>query len=239
MICRLADAMKAFAADPALRVAVVTGAGTRAFCAGGDLARTLPLLTGAIEPTDEWDRRLLADPDVVAAAGLVDGTLHKPVIAAVNGACMAAGFEMLLGTDIRLAAEHATFALPEVKHALIPFAGALVRLPRQIPYCQAMEILLTGDTLSAADALRLGLVNRVLPAAELMPAALALAERIAANGPLAVRTAKQVVVESSGRSLDEGYRLERGAMRQVLGSDDAREGPRAFVEKRTPRFIGR
>jgi enoyl-CoA hydratase len=239
MVCRLADSITAFGADPALRVAIITGAGDRAFCAGGDLARTLPLLTGAIAPADDWDCRLLAEPGVVAAAGLVDGTLHKPVIAAVNGVCMAAGFEMLLGTDLRLAADHATFALPEVKHGLMPFAGALVRLPRQIAYCRAMEIVLTGDTLSAGDALQLGLVNRVLPGPDLLPAALALAERIASNGPLAVSTVKRVIVESSGRPLDDGYRIEREGMRSVMASDDAREGPRAFVEKRPPRFHGR
>lgn len=238
MLCRLCDAIKAYAADPALRVAIVTGSGERAFCAGGDLGRTIPLLAGARAPADDWDRRLLSDPEVLAASGLREYPLHKPVIAAVNGACMAAGFELLLGTDLRIAAEHAVFALPEVKRAVIPFAGALARLPRQIPYCHAMEVLLTGDALSAADALRLGLVNRVVPAAQVMATAIALAERIAANGPLAVQALKRTVIEASGRPLADAYRLEDESRRAVLATEDAREGPRAFIEKRAPRYRG-
>lgn len=238
MLCRLCDAIKAYAADPALRVAIVTGHGERAFCAGGDLGRTIPLLAGARAPVDDWDRRLLSDPEVLAVSGLREYPLHKPVIAAINGACMAAGFELLLGTDLRIAAEHAVFALPEVKRAVIPFAGALARLPRQIPYCHAMEILLTGDALSAAAALRLGLVNRVVPAAQVMPEAIALAERIAANGPLAVQAVKRTVIEASGRPLADGYRLEDESRRTVLATEDAREGPRAFIEKREPRYRG-
>lgn len=120
MLCLLADAFERFAANDALRVAIVTGAGDRAFCAGGDLATTLPLLTGARPPEDDWDRRLLADPRVLAAAGLREFPLHKPVVAAVNGACLAAGLELLLGTDLRLCAEHASFGLPEVQRGLIP-----------------------------------------------------------------------------------------------------------------------
>jgi enoyl-CoA hydratase len=112
MLCLLADAIQEYAASETLRVAIITGSGDRAFCSGGDLARTLPLMSGARAAEDEWDRRLLSDPVVLAASGLRDFPLDKPVIAAVNGACLAAGFEMLLGTDIRICAEHATFALP-------------------------------------------------------------------------------------------------------------------------------
>lgn len=239
MLCRLCDAVKAIQADEALRVAVITGAGDKAFCAGGDLARTLPLFTGGRAPQDAWDRRLLSDPEVLAASGLRGFALHKPVVAAVNGPCMAAGFELLLGTDVRVAAEHATFALPEVKRALIPFAGSMARLPRQVPHCVAMELLLTGEALGAQDALRIGLVNRVVPAAEVLPRALALAETIAANGPLAVQAVKRTVIASSGRSLDEAYRLEDEAWAAVQATEDAREGPRAFMEKRAPRYQGR
>lgn len=239
MLCLLADAVKTFAADEALRVAILTGAGEHAFCAGGDLARTLPLLSGARAPEDEWDRRLLEDPEVLAASGLRDFPLHKPVIAAVNGACMAAGFELMLGTDIRLCAGHARFALPEVKRGLVPFAGSLARLPRQVPYCVAMELLLAGEPFAAADALRMGLVNRVVPAADLMPAAQALARMIAANGPLAVQAVKRTVLAASGRPLEEAYALEDAAKAQVLASEDAREGPQAFMEKRPAAYRGR
>lgn len=239
MLCRLADAVTGFAADPALRVAVITGAGDQAFCAGGDLARTLPLMTGDRPAEDDWDRRLLADPVVMAASGLRDYPLDKPVIAAINGTCMAAGFELMLGTDLRIAAEHARFGLPEVQRALLPFAGSMARLPRQVPQALAMELMLTGEPIDAATALRIGLVNRVLPAAEVMPAAMALAHRIAANGPLAVQAVKRTVREASGQPLAAAYALENEARREVLSTEDAREGPRAFMQKRPPVYCGR
>ncbi|MCL4747327.1 MAG: enoyl-CoA hydratase/isomerase family protein [Burkholderiaceae bacterium] len=239
MLCRLCDAVKSFASDPELRVAVITGAGDRAFCAGGDLARTIPLMSGARAPDDAWDRRLLADPEVMAASGLRDFALHKPVIAAINGACIAAGFELMLGTDLRVAADHASFGLPEVRRAVIPFAGALVRLPRQIPQALAMELLLTGEAIDARHALRIGLVNRVVSPEELMPTALELARTIAANGPLAVQAVKRTVVAASGLALDAGYAIEDDAKRGIMNTEDAREGPRAFVEKREPQYRGR
>lgn len=239
MLCLLADAVTAFAANDTLRVAILTGSGERAFCAGGDLARTLPLMTGARTPEDEWDRRLLEDPDVLAASGLRDYPLDKPVIAAINGVCMAAGFELMLGTDIRICAEHATFALPEVQRALIPFAGSVARLPRQVPYCLAMELMLTGHSISASEAHRVGLVNRIVPAAALMSTAWALATTIAANGPVAVQAVKRTAIASSGLPLAQAYSLENDAKARVLASEDAREGPRSFIEKRAPVYRGR
>jgi enoyl-CoA hydratase len=239
MLCLLADAVIRFAADDSLRVAIITGAGERAFCSGGDLALTLPLMSGARAPQDDWDSRLLSDPQVLAASGLREFPLDKPVIAAVNGVCMAAGFELMLGTDIRLCAEHARFGLPEVKHALIPFAGSMVRLPRQVQWPLAMELMLTGDPIDARRAIQLGLVNRLVPTAELMPAARALAHHIARNGPLAVRAVKRTALASSGRPLADAYRLEDEAKRLVMASEDAREGPRAFIEKRAAVYTAR
>lgn len=238
MLCRLADAFVHLAESPHLRVAVLTGRGDQAFCAGGDLGSTIPLLTGARQAVDAWDRRLLDDPRVLAASGLRDYPLHKPVVAAINGACMAAGFELLLGTDIRIAAEHATFALPEVRRGVVPFAGSMARLPRQIARAHAMELLLVGEAVDAATALRMGLVNRVVAVDELEATARSIAERIARNAPLAVQELKRTVVESDGLPLDEAYRLEDRCKQVVLSSDDAREGPRAFIEKREPRFTG-
>ncbi|HZH08460.1 MAG TPA: enoyl-CoA hydratase/isomerase family protein, partial [Lautropia sp.] len=130
LVCRLADAIADFLQDETLRVGIITGAGKKAFCAGGDLGTMLPLLTGDRAPMDEWDRRVLDDPVVMAASSLRDYPIDKPLIAAVNGACLAGGMEMMLGTDIRVAAEHAVFGLPEVRRGVIPFAGSLVRLPR-------------------------------------------------------------------------------------------------------------
>ncbi len=238
LACRLADALADAAADDAVRVVVLTGAGDKAFCSGGDLALTLPLMTGARLPQDAWDRRLLDDPTVLARSAMREFQIDKPVIAAINGACLAGGMETMLATDLRIAAEHASFGLPEVKRALIPFAGSLVRLPRQIPYCQAMELLLLGDMVGAVDALRMGLVNQVLPAAEVLPGAMKMARRLAANGPVALREIKRAVRASSGLSLEDGFRLEDAAKRVVMATADAREGPLAFMEKRPARFTG-
>jgi enoyl-CoA hydratase len=239
MLCRLADAFRDFADDNDLRVAIVTGAGDKAFCAGGDLARTLPLLAGAREPKDDWDRRVLNDPLVMPASGLRDFPLWKPVIAAINGPCLAAGTELVLGTDIRIAAEHATLGLPEVTRALVPFAGSMARLPRQIPYAVAMELMLTGEPISAQDAYRIGLVNRIVPASEVAATAEAIAHKIAANGPLAVQRVKETVLRSSGMPLTDAYRIEDESRRIVFASEDAKEGPRAFMEKRSAKYIGK
>jgi enoyl-CoA hydratase len=145
--------------------------------------------------------------------------------------------EMLQGTDLRIAAEHATFGLGEVRWGIIPTGGTHIRLPRQIPWAVAMELLLTGQPIDARRAYEVGLVNRVVPGGELMDAALDLAERICKNGPLAVRTAKEIAVRALG--LEPGFVLEKSLGARVLASEDAKEGPRAFVEKRPPRFTGR
>jgi len=238
LICRLVDALDAFEADPGLQVAILTGAGTRAFCSGGDLGRTLPLFSGHRSPEDDWDRRLLDDPRTRALAPLREEPLSKPLIAAVNGVCVAAGAEMLLGTDIRIASSNASFGWPEARHALIPFAGTLARLPRQIPYCQAMELLLTGGTIDAERALSLGLINRVVPPEQVLPEARRIARQIAANGPLAVREIKRVARAAIGLPLDAGYALEDDSYRAIMDSADAKEGPLAFMEKRKPVFRG-
>jgi len=235
MLCRFADALAACDAAPDVRAIILTGAGDQAFYAGGDLAQTLPLLTGARSPADAWDRRVLAEP---AVAGMLGLHTEKPVLAAVNGLRLTAGMELLLATDIRVAAEHAGFGLPEVRHGLIPFAGALVRLPRQIPHCVAMEIMLGGVPISAAEAHQIGLVNHLAPGGEVLARTSEIARRIARNGPAAVRQAKRTINAASGRTLEEGLALEQDSKRIVLATVDAREGPRAFMEMRPPFFTG-
>jgi len=214
-----------FETDPDLWVAILTGAGDKAFCAGMDLREAIPLVTageelGYTDPT----KRPLSD-------------VFKPIIAAVNGYCIAGGLEFLQGTDLRIAAEHATFALGEVRWGIIPTGGSHIRLPRQIPWAVAMELLLTGRPIDARRAYEIGLVNQVVPRQQLMPAALQLAEVICQNGPLAVRTAKEIAVRALG--LEPGFVLEKALGARVMRSEDAREGPRAFAEKRPPRFQGR
>ena len=239
MMVRLAQAWTDFDDDDEARVAIITGAGDKAFCAGADLARLIPLMTGARKAEDEWDRRLTEDPARTRRALLRGEPIYKPIISAVNGVCLAAGTELIQGTDIRVAAERATFGLTEVQRGIIPAGGGLVRLPRQIPYANAMEIMLVGDSISAAEAHRVGMVNHVVPAGELMAKAEALAERIAANGPLAVRKVKEAVLKGAGLPLAEAERIEGKAVAEVMASEDAREGPLAFAEKRTPEWKGR
>ena len=239
LICRLADLFDSLATDDAVRVVVLTGAGDKTFCSGGDLELSLPLLSGARAPETEWDHPIANDRSLVFKASLKGETFPKPIIAAINGHCLAGGFELMLGTDIRIAADHALFGLPEAKHALIPFAGALARLTRQLPQPLAMEMLLTGDTVPVARMLEFGLVNSVVPTADVLPAALEMARKIAANGPVAITAIKGAVTAAIGRPLAEGYEIETRAMDRVMATEDAREGPRAFMERRKPVYHGR
>jgi len=239
MLCRLADALSDARLDEAVRVVILTGAGDKAFCAGGDLGSTLPLLTGDRLPQDDWDERLLNDPEVMPVSSLCDGAMKKPIIAAVNGVCVAAGAELLLGTDIRIASHESRFAWPEVQRGLIPFAGSLARLPAQLPYCQAMELMLTGEAIDAQKALQLGLVNYVVHGPEVLPLAERIARRIAGNAPLAAAEIKKTAVDSIGLSRQEAFKLEKQAYRRVMATEDAREGPRAFMEKRAPVYRGK
>ena len=208
MLVKLASAWYEFRDSKDLRVAILTGAGDEDFCAGGDLKITMPLVTGARQPEDEWDRRLLDGGTTFTDAILRGFELYKPVIAAVNGNALGGGTEMTNACDLRLAAESATFGTPEAKVGLLPGGGSISRLPRQIPYAKAMEMLLIGGSFSAREALDMGLVNYVVPRSELMPRALEMANALAQNGPLAVRKIKEGVVRSSGLPLAQALEIE-------------------------------
>ena len=145
----------------------------------------------------------------------------------------------MLGTDIRIAAEQAQFGLPEVQRALLPFAGSMARLPRQVPAALAMQLLLTGRPISAELALQWGLVTELWPSDRLLPRALELAEQISGNGPVAVQAVRRAATQGSGLPLPDAFALEGAAKRELMRSQDAREGPLAFIEKRAPRFVGR
>ena len=219
----LASAFDGFEADPDLRVAIITGQG-RAFCAGNDL---------------KWQagwRRSMERP----ASGFAGLTLRhdrtKPIIAAVNGIALGGGCEIVLATDLAVGAESATFALPEVLRGLVPLSGVHL-LPRAIGTKAAMAMLLSGATIDAAEALRIGIVNRVVPDAELPDAAMALAERIVAASPQAVATCLDMVRQSLGTpSLRAAMTASYESLERLRRSDDFREGPLAFSEKRPPRW---
>ncbi len=217
--------MHDFQRDPQLRVAIITGAGDRAFSSGADLEEAIPKLTASDRPVS-WDptKRMFSD-------------VFKPIICAVNGLCVAGGMEILLGSDLRIAAEHATFYLGEVRWGIVPAGGAHVRLVRQVPWAVAMEMLLAARPIDAHRALQVGLVNQVVPLAELMPTALRWAQEISRLGPLAVQTAKEIAVRSL--DLERAFVVETLLAERVMRSEDAREGPRAFLERREPRFKGR
>ena len=214
-----------FNKDPNLWVAILTAAGDKAFSSGMDLKEAIPLLQAGDEMGyEDHTKRPFSD-------------IFKPIIAAVNGFCIAGGMEFLQGTDLRIAAEHATFGLGEVRWGLIPTGGSHIRLPSQIPWAVAMQLLLTGKPIDARRAYDIGLVNEVVPLDQLMPTALKWAQAICRNGPLAVRTAKEIAVRALG--LESGFVLEKALGARVMTSEDAKEGPRAFAEKRPPRFTGR
>jgi enoyl-CoA hydratase len=239
MVIQLAEAWTDFRDDSDVRVAILTGAGDRAFCAGADLGRLIPLMTGARKADDDWDERLLADPSIIQAALLREFEMYKPVIAAINGFALAGGTEVIQVTDLRLAVPHAEFGLSEVMRGLFPAGGSTVRLARQIPYCKAMEILLLGRPMPAEEAYRIGLINEIVEPDRLLPRAEELAHRIAENGPLAVQSCKASVLRTSGLPLHEALQIENEYTVRVFSSEDAIEGPRAFIEKRKPVFKGR
>lgn len=237
--CRLADAWTDFAADDDLRVALISGAGGQAFTAGADLKLMMPLLLGTRPPADEWDERLLAEEKMLTDVGMLKKPIYKPIIAAVNGACIGAGSEMMQAIDIRICGQGSFFAINEVALGFMPGGGSAVRLARQVPYAKAMELLLLGDRFDAAHALAMGFVNSVLPPDEVLPTAQRLAERIAEYSPLAVRKTKETVLRTLGLPAEQAFVIEAENYALVAASEDAKEGPRAFAEKRKPMFTGR
>jgi enoyl-CoA hydratase/carnithine racemase len=226
----LAEAFDRYESDEHVQVAVLTGAGNAAFSAGADLRKLIPPFGTAVRAGE-------SPPWVLG--GVTDRVDGKPKIAAVNGHALAGGLELALACDIRIASANATFGLAETKWGLIPGAGGTQRLPRAIPLGPAMEMILTGEPIDAEQALRWGLVNRVVPSDRLVPEAVTLATNIAARGPLAVRAARTVILQGLGLQLSAGLELERRQFLEVMRTDDAVEGASAFNEKRTPVFKGR
>jgi E-phenylitaconyl-CoA hydratase len=225
----LRDAWTRFRDDDDLWVAILTGAGERAFSAGLDLVATAEAFAAGGAPRF-----------TVPFGGITRNfELLKPAIAAINGHCLAGGLEMALFCDIRIASENATFGLPEVTRAIIPGAGGTQRLPRAIGLSKALELIITGARIDAQTALRYGLVSQVVPLPELMPKVMELAELICQNGPLAVRAAKEAACHGYNLPLEEGLALEARLSDQIWLTEDSREGPTAFAQRRKPNYRGR
>jgi enoyl-CoA hydratase len=239
MLCRLADAWQDVNEDADVRCAILTGTGDEAFCAGADLGEFIPMMQGLKPPKNEYDERAKNDPGIIFRGLLRGYDVYKPIIAALNGHSYAGGTEILQATDIRVVADDARLAISEVKRSLFPMGGSTVRLVRQIPWAVAMEILLTGEPISALEAKRIGLVNSVVPRARVMEEAMRYAQILAENGPLAVQAVKKAVLAGSGLSIEEALQKEMEIGIPVSGSEDAREGPRAFKEKRKAVYKGR
>jgi len=236
----LARAWRDFRDDDDLWVAIITGT-EGCFMAGADLKDYVPQITAlsqqiAAGEVDEIDGCKLSDG---TEAVLRNVKLYKPIIAAIDGPCVAGGMEMLGGIDIRLATPRATFGVLEPKRGLFAGGGTTARLPRQLPYAAAMEFLLTAEAFPASRALELGLLNEVVEPDQLMDRAHRWAERILANGPLAVRATKESVVRGMAGTLRDAYKIESEISGIVFQSDDAKEGPKAFAEKRPPNWTNR
>ncbi len=232
----LDDAWHRVRDDDEVRVAVLTGTGS-AFCAGADLGQLIPLISGGRQPENDWDERVMSEPDLLGRSILRDFDPEKPVIAAINGHAIAGGMEIVQGTDIRVAVPEAKFGVQEVKWAIFPAGGSSVRLPVQLPYAKAMELLLTGDLITAEEALALGFLNYVVE--DVMAKAMEIAEKIAANGPLAVKAIRRSTKACLGKPEAEALRIETEVSAPVFQTEDAKEGPRAFMEKRAPVYHGR
>jgi crotonobetainyl-CoA hydratase len=224
----IGHALDEAAADSGVSVVVVTGSGDKSFCAGADL-----------KEIGEGGLRCSPEMRAYGFAGITRHPIQKPLIAAVNGNALGGGTEIALACDLIVAVESAQFGLPEVKRGLIANAGGLVRLPRQIPAKIAFELILTGKPISAAEALRLGLINRVAPAGQLIPVTMEFAAEVAVNAPLALAYSKEIANLTFDLPLDEAWQASAARFKLVQASADAQEGIAAFKEKRAPNWQGR
>jgi E-phenylitaconyl-CoA hydratase len=228
---RLVETLKRVREDPEIRVAIITGAG-KTFSAGADLKERA-------QSGRAGDADVAAIIDPSRDVGFSRMTIEKPLIAAVDGYCLAAGFELALLCDMRICTPQARFGLPEIVRGFFPGGGGPQRLIRAIPQAVAMEMILTGDAIDATTALRVGLVSRLVPEPELLATARQIAQRIASHAPLAVKAVKEVTQAALDETLEQALRFGN-ALRWIIGqTEDAREGPRAFAERRAPSYEGR
>ncbi|MER1968186.1 enoyl-CoA hydratase/isomerase family protein [Castellaniella sp. GW247-6E4] len=220
MYDQLAQAFARAGVDDEVRVVLLTGAGSRAFCVGADLTESIPALAEGRFDISEWDGAHLKQPG-----------FYKPVVAAVNGLCMGGGFEIMLAADIRVAADTAVFALPEASLGFVPAGGTLVRLVRQIPYAFAMELMMTAERFPASRLAEMGVLNRIVPAAELAQVALAYAENIARNGAVALSVIKEAASTLGHLPFEAAFAREAQLGQRAFTCDEAKAGLRRFLER--------
>jgi enoyl-CoA hydratase len=238
MLCQLADTWEMINHDDEIRAVILTGA-DGVFSAGADLDAVAKRRHDNAPPRNDYERRFYEDMSIMWKALLRDYRCNKPIIAAVEGPCIAGGMEILQSTDIRVAGVDASFGISEVCWSVFPLAGSTVRLRRQIPYTRAMEMLLTGRHYPADEVFQMGLIGKVVPTGQALATAREFASCVAANGPLAVRGVKRSMQEGEALPEKEALAIEFEIGMEVVMSEDAREGPRAFLEKRTPEFKGK
>ena len=239
-VVELTRAWAEFRDDPELWVGIITGTGDKAFSAGFDLSSAGALFGGGGGGEGGGGGGGAMPSMGRIFHGISKGLeIWKPTIAAINGLALGGGLEIALACDLRIAAEHATFGLPEVRWNLIAAGGGLARLPRAIPMAKAMEIILLGQRMSAQEALHYGLVNKVVPLDQVMPTAMEWANRICENGPLAVRASKECAIKGMDTNLEDAMRLDEYFLARLIHTEDIKEGPRAFLEKRKPVFKAR
>ncbi len=237
-LMELLQAWEDFDKDPEARVAVLSSALPDIFCAGMDLKSTMPLIMRTKEPENEAERRVQENPDLMMDAMLRDVAIDKPIISAIHGLCLTGGWEMAMATDICIASRDASFQMREIQYAMMPTSGATVRLPRMIPHKAAMEILLTGEPVSAQRLYEWGFINKIVSRDSLISIAMTFARRIASNGPLAAKAIKKSVREGCGLPLKDALNNEKEIGLPIFLTEDAKEGPRAFYEKREPVYKG-
>ena len=237
VLVRLCDAWDLLDSDPELRVAILTRADGN-FSAGADLDRLVGALTSGKPAENEFEERIRADFGLIYKGFLKDHYVQKPIIAAVEGYCYAGGMEILQAFDIRVAGENAQLGITEVQRGLFPMSASTIRLPRQIAYTVAMDMLLVGDPISGRRAYEVGLVGHVTADGLALARARELADRVAANGPLAVRNIKASVIAALELKEADAFQRELELGMEVFASNDAKEGPKAFLEKRPPNFTG-
>ena len=238
MICRMADVWDMIDTDEDVRVAILTGSNGH-FCAGADLDKLVSRSLKGLPPENDWEQRIRDDYQVIFRGLLRTSRTIKPLIAAIEGSCIAGGVEILQATDIRVAAPNASFALTEATRGVMAVNGGTQRILAQVPYAIGMEMMLTGKAIDAETALRHGFVNCIVPQEQLMATAIDYARRIAEFPPLHLQAAKEMMLRSRDMNLADGMRMEQFVSYLLSSTEDGKEGTKAFAEKRKPQYKGR